>query len=143
MKGWEVISNEVAFSIPMSYWLHTGELAIFQTSQLSIEETISGRENTSPQNMYETYAAGALEIACIGLDSMFCIERYSHRVASGRPLPEATTGLGGSGLWNASVAAGKDFLENDNANFVLTKGTNGNEMHTLGMLYIWTRGSWN
>ena len=64
-------------------------------------------------------------------------------MAGGRPLPEATTGLGGSGLWNVSVTAGKDFLENDNADEVLTKGTTGNEMHTLGMLYIWMCGSWN
>ena len=58
-------------------------------------------------------------------DSTFCIGRYAHRAGSGRLLPEATTGLGGNGLWNTSVAAGKDFLENDNAdgeeNVVLTK----------------------
>ena len=96
-----------------------------------IKETISGRENTSPQNMY---AAGALGIACIGLQ---CIGRYAHRVASGRLLPEATTGLGGSGLWNASVTAGKDFLENDNADEVLTKGTKWKRnTHTRPIIYL-------
>ena len=115
MNGWEALSNEVALSIPMSYWFHTDKFAIIQASQLLIKEMISGRENTSPQKMYKTYAAGALEIMCIG--------QYVHRVASGRLLLEATTGLGGSGLWNASVTAGKDFLENDNADEVLTKGT--------------------
>lgn len=35
-----------------------------------VKETIAGRKNTSPQNLYETtqlYAVGALKIACVGL----------------------------------------------------------------------------
>ncbi|KAI9069472.1 hypothetical protein FKP32DRAFT_1682906 [Trametes sanguinea] len=41
-----------------------------ETSQALIRETLAGRKNTSPQNGYETgqlYAAGALKVACIGL----------------------------------------------------------------------------
>ncbi len=41
-----------------------------QTVQAIIKETIAGRKNISPQNVYETsqlYAAGALKVACIGL----------------------------------------------------------------------------
>lgn len=40
------------------------------TVQAIIKETIAGRKNISPQNVYETsqlYAAGALKVACIGL----------------------------------------------------------------------------
>lgn len=49
-KEWEALSNE--------------------TVQAIIKETIAGRKNISPQNVYETsqlYAAGALKVACIGL----------------------------------------------------------------------------
>ncbi|KAK0455193.1 uncharacterized protein EV420DRAFT_1694483 [Desarmillaria tabescens] len=49
-KEWEALSNE--------------------TVQAIIKETIAGRKNVSPQNVYETsqlYAAGALKVACIGL----------------------------------------------------------------------------
>ncbi|KAF8638783.1 hypothetical protein AX17_001842 [Amanita inopinata Kibby_2008] len=41
-----------------------------ETTQAIIKETLSGRKNTSPQNVYETgqlYAAGALKVACVGL----------------------------------------------------------------------------
>ncbi|THV06900.1 hypothetical protein K435DRAFT_789004 [Dendrothele bispora CBS 962.96] len=49
-KEWEALSDE--------------------TMQSIIKETISGRKNTSPQNIYEItqlYAAGALKVACIAL----------------------------------------------------------------------------
>uniref|UniRef100_A0A0W0G7Y6 DUF6697 domain-containing protein n=2 Tax=Moniliophthora roreri TaxID=221103 RepID=A0A0W0G7Y6_MONRR len=49
-KEWEALSNE--------------------TTQAIIKETLAGRKNISPQNVYETaqlYAAGALKVACIGL----------------------------------------------------------------------------
>ncbi|KAF9018412.1 hypothetical protein BDZ89DRAFT_1073925 [Hymenopellis radicata] len=42
----------------------------YATVQCLIKETLSGRKNISPQNIYETsqlYAAGALKIACLGL----------------------------------------------------------------------------
>ena len=80
--------------------------------------------------------SGSRVLASSVSDLMFCVGQYGHRAASGRLLPEATTGLGGSGLWNASVTAGKNFLENDNADEVLTKGTNGNEMHTRPLIYL-------
>jgi len=41
-----------------------------QTTQALIRETLAGRKNLSPQNLYETgqlYAAGALRVACVGL----------------------------------------------------------------------------
>ncbi|KAI0333115.1 hypothetical protein GY45DRAFT_1272653 [Cubamyces sp. BRFM 1775] len=41
-----------------------------ETSHALIRETLAGRKNTSPQNVYETgqlYSAGALRVACIGL----------------------------------------------------------------------------
>lgn len=43
---------------------------LLQTSQALIKETLAARKNTSPQNFYETsqlYSAGALKVACIGL----------------------------------------------------------------------------
>ncbi|KIJ63349.1 hypothetical protein HYDPIDRAFT_92430 [Hydnomerulius pinastri MD-312] len=49
-QEWEVLSNE--------------------TTQAVIKETLAGRKNVSPQNHYETgqlYGAGALRVACIGL----------------------------------------------------------------------------
>ncbi|KAG1736902.1 uncharacterized protein EDB91DRAFT_496440 [Suillus paluster] len=50
MQEWEALSTE--------------------TTQTLIKETLSGRKNVSPQNVYETgqlYAVGALRVACIGL----------------------------------------------------------------------------
>ncbi|TFK85361.1 hypothetical protein K466DRAFT_588151 [Polyporus arcularius HHB13444] len=41
-----------------------------ETSSALIKETLAARKNTSPQNIYETsqlYSAGALKVACIGL----------------------------------------------------------------------------
>lgn len=41
-----------------------------ETTQAIVKETIAGRKNTSPQNVYEVtqlYAAGALKAACVGL----------------------------------------------------------------------------
>ncbi|KAI0062133.1 hypothetical protein BV25DRAFT_1991775 [Artomyces pyxidatus] len=41
-----------------------------ETTQALIKETIAGRKNTSPQTVYEMgqlYSAGALKVACIGL----------------------------------------------------------------------------
>ncbi|KAF8061778.1 hypothetical protein FPV67DRAFT_1586897, partial [Lyophyllum atratum] len=41
-----------------------------ETTQAIVKETIAGRKNTSPQNVYEItqlYAAGALRTACVGL----------------------------------------------------------------------------
>ena len=144
LSGWKISTQKSGklyqtkslFSIPFSYWFLTDAI---QTSQLLIKETISGRKNTSPQNLYETaqlYAAGALKIACIGLQCIgfnnvlyrtICAQSGKWKTAA-QPLPEATTGLGGGGLWNANVGAGsgKAFVENASAdgaeNMVLTKG---------------------
>ncbi|RPD55702.1 hypothetical protein L227DRAFT_656739 [Lentinus tigrinus ALCF2SS1-6] len=41
-----------------------------ETSQAIVKETLAARKNTCPQNLYETsqlYSAGALKVACIGL----------------------------------------------------------------------------
>lgn len=41
-----------------------------ETSQALLKETLAGRKNTSPANIYETgqlYSAGCLKVACIGL----------------------------------------------------------------------------
>ncbi|OCH86198.1 hypothetical protein OBBRIDRAFT_797418 [Obba rivulosa] len=41
-----------------------------ETTSAIIKETLAGRKNTSPQNVYETgqlYAAGALRVTCVGL----------------------------------------------------------------------------
>ncbi|KAJ7318695.1 hypothetical protein DFH08DRAFT_1035946, partial [Mycena albidolilacea] len=41
-----------------------------KTTQAFIKDTLTGRKNTSPQNIYETaqlYAAHVLHVACVGL----------------------------------------------------------------------------
>ncbi|KAG1799380.1 uncharacterized protein HD556DRAFT_1458136 [Suillus plorans] len=46
------------------------EALSIETTQTLIKETLAGRKNLSPQNLYETgqlYAVGALRVACIGL----------------------------------------------------------------------------
>ncbi|OAX36736.1 hypothetical protein K503DRAFT_857807 [Rhizopogon vinicolor AM-OR11-026] len=60
MQEWEALSTE--------------------TTQALIRETLAGRKNVSPQNLYETgqlYIAGALRVACIGLQCVgFSTEMY-------------------------------------------------------------------
>lgn len=82
-----------------------------------VKETISGRKNTSPQNLYETtqlYAAGALKVACIGLQCIgfnnvlyrtICAQTGKWNAATDA-AGENDTGivLGASGgLWNSSA----------------------------------------
>lgn len=58
--------GEYLFSVPPFPFLRANP----QTTQALIKETLSSRKNTSPQNVYETaqlYAAGALKVACVGL----------------------------------------------------------------------------
>ncbi|KAG1838959.1 hypothetical protein C8R48DRAFT_782258 [Suillus tomentosus] len=46
------------------------EALSIETTQTLVKETLAGRKNLSPQNLYETgqlYAVGALRVACIGL----------------------------------------------------------------------------
>ena len=71
---------------------------ILQTSQALIKETLSGRKNTSPQNIYETaqlYSAGALRVACIGLQ---CI---GFNTALYRGLLEHAAVCAQTGKWRA------------------------------------------
>ncbi|OJA19215.1 hypothetical protein AZE42_06773 [Rhizopogon vesiculosus] len=60
MQEWEALSTE--------------------TIQVLIRETLAGRKNISPQNLYETgqlYAAGALRVACVALQCVgFSTEMY-------------------------------------------------------------------
>ncbi|KAL7282894.1 hypothetical protein ACG7TL_002309 [Trametes sanguinea] len=101
-----------------------------ETSQALIRETLAGRKNTSPQNGYETgqlYAAGALKVACIGLqcigfnDNLYrgLLEHAAHCTQSGKwraashgqtyaPGSGAGTGLGLSSpaqgaAWNVNA----------------------------------------
>lgn len=96
----------------------------YQTSQALIRETLAGRKNTSPQNIYETgqlYSAGALKTACIGLqcigfnDVLYrgLLEHAAHCTQTGkwRAVGYGGTGGGGSGLgfgaaWNANANVG-------------------------------------
>jgi hypothetical protein len=88
-----------------------------------IKETLSGRKNTSPQNIYETgqlYAAGALKVACVGLqcvgfnNAMYrailelavkCAQNGKWRAT---PVANGASGLGTGSVWNtvANEAAG-------------------------------------
>ncbi|KAJ6630320.1 hypothetical protein B0H10DRAFT_2349520 [Mycena sp. CBHHK59/15] len=101
-KEWEALSNE--------------------TTQALVKETISGRKNTSPQNIYETsqlYAAGALKVACLALQcvgfnkTMYraVLEQATKCALAGKwkgaatPAPPSA-GLGPvGGAWNAAGEA--------------------------------------
>ena len=87
-----------------------------QTTQALVRETLSGRKNTSPQNLYETgqlYAVGALKAACIGLQCIgFDENLYTTLLAqadvcvkTGRWRGPAT-GLGTGAVWNVSANTG-------------------------------------
>jgi hypothetical protein len=48
----------------------TQRLMCIQTASAIVKETLAGRKNVSPQNIFETtqlYAAGALKVTCVGL----------------------------------------------------------------------------
>ncbi len=89
---------------------------LVQTTQAIIKETLAGRKNTSPQNIYEIgqlYAAGALKAACIGLQCIGFDEKLYHAllaqgnlcVKSGRW--RGSSGILGTGaMWNVSANAG-------------------------------------
>ena len=68
-KEWEALSTEVCTYLEFS--LNSSRLTLKnKTAQAIVKETIAGRKNTSPQNIYETnqlYSAGALKVACVGL----------------------------------------------------------------------------
>ncbi|KAJ7494337.1 hypothetical protein B0H11DRAFT_2227758 [Mycena galericulata] len=90
-----------------------------ETTQALVKDTIAGRKNTSPQNIYETsqlYAAGALRVACLGLQcvgfnkTMYraILEQAAKCALAGKWKGTATTpspsaGLGTAGaVWNAA-----------------------------------------
>ncbi|KAF7353891.1 hypothetical protein MVEN_01075000 [Mycena venus] len=93
-----------------------------ETTQALVKDTMAGRKNTSPQNVYETtqlYAAGALKVACIGLQCVGFNKAVYHAVleqaakcasatamannAKFKGTPPPGTGLGAvGGAWNAA-----------------------------------------
>ncbi|KAF7359056.1 hypothetical protein MSAN_01246500 [Mycena sanguinolenta] len=87
-----------------------------ETTQALVKDTIAGRKNTSPQNIYETtqlYSAGALRVACIGLQCVGFNKAMYHAMLEqavkcalatkfkGTPPPGAGLGTVG-GAWNAA-----------------------------------------
>lgn len=110
---------------------------ICQTSQLLVKETIASRKNTSPQNFYETaqlYAAGALKIACVGLQCVgFNNALYRTICAQSgkwRGCAEASGSNPGTGtVWNSSAVASVDDMGNsaDGISKYASKHTDGIE----------------
>ncbi|KAJ7237730.1 hypothetical protein B0H12DRAFT_1138455 [Mycena haematopus] len=90
-----------------------------ETTQALVKETIAGRKNTSPQNIYETtqlYSAGALRVACIGLQCVGFNKAMYHAVLEQavkcalatkfKATPPPGAGLGAvGGAWNAAGEA--------------------------------------
>ncbi|KAJ7221463.1 hypothetical protein GGX14DRAFT_429784 [Mycena pura] len=93
-----------------------------ETTQALIKETIAGRKNTSPQNVYETgqlYAAGALKVACLGLQCvgfnkalyLAILEQAAKCALVGKwkaavAVTAPSVGLGSvGGAWNAAAAS--------------------------------------
>lgn len=135
-KEWEALSTEVIpYALPRN---HIFTYAVFQTTQAIVRDTIAGRKNTSPQNIYETsqlYAAGALKVACIGLQcvgfnkAMYraILEQATKCALAGKWKGTATppnAGLGAvGGAWNATASdvvdgsgiAGMSISGNENA----------------------------
>ena len=73
-----------------------------------IKETLTGRKNLSAQNNYETsqlYAAGALKVACIGLQCVGFNEGLyrgllDHAAACVQGTVKRRAGLGPGAAWN-------------------------------------------
>lgn len=80
-----------------------------QTTQALIKETLVGRKNTSPQNVYETgqlYACGALKAACIGLQCIgFDEQLYRALLVQAEACTKSGRwrGLGSGTAWNAGA----------------------------------------
>ncbi|KAF7308821.1 hypothetical protein MKEN_01081900 [Mycena kentingensis (nom. inval.)] len=92
VKEWEALSTE--------------------TTQALVKETIAGRKNTSPQNFYETaqlYAAGALKVACVGLQCVGFNKVVYHEVLEQAARYSAVASVRKAGLgvagsaWNAAA----------------------------------------
>ena len=89
-----------------------------QTTQALVKETLSGRKNTSPQNIYEAgqlYAAGALKAACIGLQCIGFDAKLYHTLLFQADVCLKTgrwrgpvSGLGTGAVWNVSANANAD-----------------------------------
>jgi len=108
---------------------------MLQTTQAIVKETIVGRRNTSPQNIYEInqlYTAGALKVACIALQcvgfnngmyaalleqarifthSKWASTHTNASMITGKVSPAPTLSAGGGPLgsgsaWNASSGGG-------------------------------------
>lgn len=99
----------------------------YQTSQALIRETLAGRKNTSPQNIYETgqlYSAGALKAACIGLqcigfnDVLYrgLLEHAAHCTQTGKWRVVGYGGTGGTGAGGTGLGIGTAWNANPNAN---------------------------
>jgi hypothetical protein len=79
--------------------------------QVVIKETLAGRKNLSAQNNYETnqlYAAGALKVACIGLQCVGFNEGLyrgllDHAVACVQGTVKRRAGLGPGAAWNVQA----------------------------------------
>ncbi|CCM04570.1 uncharacterized protein FIBRA_06751 [Fibroporia radiculosa] len=77
-----------------------------EATQSLIKETLAGRKNISPQNVYETsqlYAAGALKVTCIGLQ---CVG--FNDALYGALLDHAST-CAQTGKWRCTSAGGGPF----------------------------------
>lgn len=79
--------------------------------QVIIKETLAGRKNISAQNNYETgqlYAAGALKVACIGLQCVGFNEGLyrgllDHAAACVQGTVKRRVGLGPGAAWNVQA----------------------------------------
>jgi len=81
--------------------------------QVIIKETLTGRKNLSAQNNYETnqlYAAGALRVACIGLQCVGFNEGLyrgllDHAAGCVQETVKRQAGLGSGAAWNVQANA--------------------------------------
>lgn len=79
--------------------------------QVIIKETLAGRKNLTAQNNYETnqlYAAGALKVACIGLQCVGFNEGLyrglsDHAAACVQGTVKRRAGLGSGTSWNVQA----------------------------------------
>ncbi|KZT74072.1 hypothetical protein DAEQUDRAFT_754054 [Daedalea quercina L-15889] len=114
--GTQLNTTTECFYSKNGYWYYTGLYKTFwldelspaewvnlpnETTQAIVKQTLAARKNTAPQNVYETgqlYAAGALRVACIGLQ---CVG-FSHAVYT--QLIEAAERCAQTGRWRNNQA---------------------------------------
>ena len=83
-----------------------------QTTQALIKETLAARKNVSPQNYYETnqlYAAGALRVACVGLQCIGFSDAVYHGVLEQSRYVQWSRSAG----WSVSTATACHDTPND------------------------------